>query len=145
MADGQCDDHVVQAEEPAFDPGVVGQPRWCVGDNSDVEIAGGHAVVQVRAQARQQVPSYGSGVCEQSPDGFGNDPRGQGGCGADRERPMGRPVTKVAYGTDSAVRLVEGGHGVVPEHLAGRRRTHPARMAFHQRHAELPLQPGDLS
>src|SRR3954469_15276264 len=103
MADGQCDDHVVQAEEPAFDPGVMGQPWRCVGDNSDVEIAGDQAVVQLRAQARQQVPPDGSGSLEQPPDGLGNDPCGQRRCRANSQWAIERPVTNVSYGTNSAV------------------------------------------
>ena len=144
MADGQGDDHVVQPEEPVFDPLVMRQSGWCVGDDGDVEIACDQAVVQWCAQARQQAPPEGTGLLQQTPDGLGDDPRGQRRCRADGQRPVARPVTNISYGANGAVGLVQRGQGVAPEHLARRRRTHTTRMALHQGNAELPLQPGDL-
>jgi hypothetical protein len=144
MADWQDDDHLVKSEEPSVDPGVMGQPWWRIGDDSDVEIAGDHAVVELCAQAGEQGPPEGSDLLQQAPDGLGDDPCGQRGCRTDGQRPIENPVTNVSYGANSAVGLVERGQSVASEHLAGRRRTHTARMALHQRHAELPLQPSDL-
>lgn len=144
MVDGQCHDHVVQPEEPPFDPRVLGQPRRCVGDDGDVEIAVDHAVVQIRAQGGEQTPPDGSGLPQQRPDGLGHDPRGQRRCRTYGQRPLERPVMGVSRGANGTVGLVERGQGVAPEHLTGGRRTDAARMAFHQGHAELPLQSGDL-
>lgn len=144
VSDGQHDDHVVRPEEPPFDARVVGEPRWRIGDDGDVEVAGGHALVQWCAQPGQQAPAQGSGRLQQTADRRGHDPGCQGRRRADGQRPGQHPVTNLPYGTHGAVGLVEPGRGVVAEHLAGRCRPHAAHVPLHQRHPSRLLQSGDL-
>lgn len=144
MAGRQHDDHGVHPEEPPLDPRIVGEPGRRVGDHGDIEIAGGHPAVQVRAQPGRQAPAEGTFLVQQAADRRGHHPGRQGRRRTDGQRPAGRPVAQVADGADRALGLVERDQGVAAEHLAGRCRAHPARVAFHQRHAESALQPGDL-